>query len=232
MVIVITLIAVAAITVSTVAQSTVSIHADQAVSTAIITSTSLATDTQTFTTTTTTSQQQTTTADTTSTNTPTTGTPYVMNCIGSNLSFCQLKVTPICQNNGCQAPCVSGNCYSFGSPYFCSAYACYYGQPYSYESQYSPSLCQPSSSSNSTVQCSGYIHQDQNGCVELAIPFLAPWLETQAYQYYTLNNLPAAYPSAGSWVTVTGQLQQDNPTSTYPYGPMCPINTIIVSSIS
>jgi hypothetical protein len=228
--ILVALIVVVAVALGAVVQTTTLVHAPAAVSTVIVTNTSLVTYIQTSSTTITTSQQQTTTADTTAMTTATIETPYVMNCVGSNLSFCQLKVTPSCQNGGCQAPCVGGDCYYSGSPYYCSTYACYYGQPYSYETRYSPSLCQ--TSSNSTVQCSGYLHQDQNGCMELAIPFLAPWLETQAYQYYTLTNLPMTYPPTGSWVTVSGQLQQDNLTSPIPYAPMCPINTIVVSSIS
>jgi len=235
--------------------STVSPHMPTSASTAVVTNTSLVEDIQTSTSTTT--SMMTTTAATVMTTTTsatmmTTATsasgtataaatgngPYVMNCIGSNLNYCQVKVTPMCQNGGCAAPCVGGNCYYNGAPYFCSSYSCYYGQPYSYSSQYSPALCQPSSSSNSTssngtVQCSGYLHQDQNGCVELAIPFLAPWLDAQAYQYYTLNNLPSSYPSIGSWVTVTGVLQQQGYSGgSYPYGSSCPGNAITVSSIT
>ena len=218
--------------------STLSPHMSTSVSTAVVTNTSVVEDIQTSTTTTTSlmtstaATVMTTTTAQTATTPGTTGSPYVMNCNGSNLSFCQVTVSPTCQNTSCQAPCSGGNCYYYGSPYFCSSYACYYGQPYSYNPQLYPPLCQSSSSSNSTVQCSGYLHQDPNGCVELAIPFLAPWLETQAYQYYTLTNLPAAYPPIGTWVTVTGLLQRGYYTGTYPYGSVCPGNTITVSSIS
>ena len=253
-VIVIVLVVVAAVGAGI--YSTVSPHMPTA-ATAVVTNTSIVEDIQTSTSTTT-SLMTTTAAATVMTTTSATmmtsatnatmmttpdatGSPYVMNCIGSNLNYCQVKVTPTCGNSGCQAPCAGGNCYYNGSPYFCSSYSCYYGQPYSYNPQYSPNLCQPASSSNSsnstssngTVQCSGYLHQDQNGCVELAIPFLAPWLETQAYQYYTLSNLPASYPPIGSWVTVTGLVQQQGYSGgSYPYGSVCPGNTITVSSIT
>ncbi len=240
--VVIVLVAVAAIGAGV--YSTVGPHMPTS-ATAVITNTSIVEDIQTSTSTTTSlitttaaTMMTTTTSATMMTTTPSTGNSstgtggYVMNCIGSNLNYCQVKVTPSCQNNGCQAPCSGGNCYYNGAPYFCSSYACYYGQPYSYNPQYSPSLCQPSSSSNSTVECSGYLHQEQNGCVELAIPFLAPWLETQAYQYYTLSNLPTSYPPIGSWVTVTGLLQRGYYAGSYPYGSVCPGNTITVSLIT
>jgi len=89
-------------------------------------------------------------------------------------------------------------------------------------------LCQ-SSSVNDTVQCSGYIYHDTSGCVELAIPYVNPdYLESVAYQYYTLRNLPS-FVSSG-WVTVTGQLNQGFTVS--PSGGVCPLNYIQVSSIS
>lgn len=88
-------------------------------------------------------------------------------------------------------------------------------------------LCQPSGV-NGTVQCSGYIYHDTGGCVELAIPYVSPdYLESVAYQYYTLRNL-SFVPSG--WVTVTGQLYQGFNTS--PSGGVCPANYIEVSAIS
>lgn len=91
------------------------------------------------------------------------------------------------------------------------------------------SLCQ-SLGVNSTVQCSGYIYHDASGCVELAIPFVnLDYLESVAYQYYTLRNLPSSFASSG-WVTVTGQLYQGFNGS--PSGGICPANYIEVSAIS
>ncbi len=91
------------------------------------------------------------------------------------------------------------------------------------------SLCQ-SSSVNGNVECSGYIYHDTGGCVELAIPFVNPdYLETVAYQYYTLRNLPTSFASSG-WVTVTGHLYQGFNVS--PSGGLCPSNYIDVSAVS
>jgi hypothetical protein len=91
------------------------------------------------------------------------------------------------------------------------------------------SLCQ-SSSVNGTVQCSGYIYHDTGGCVELAIPYVnLEYLESVAYQYYTLRNLPPSFASSG-WVTVTGQLYQGFNVS--PIGGVCPANYIEVNAIS
>ena len=190
---------------------------------AVVTDTSIMMDIQTVT-----SYSMTTSL---STVTASTASPYALSCNNSNLSVCQ--VTPSCQKSSCQA-CYGSSCNSSWSPYYCSYYACYYQQSnyYANAPYYNNNVCQPSNSSNSTVQCSGYLHQDQNGCIELAVPFLASWLETQAYQYYTLSNLPLAYPPTGSWVTVTGQLQQGYFAGSYPYGSACPGNTIAVSSIN
>ncbi|MGO9643584.1 MAG: hypothetical protein ACLPY5_02420 [Candidatus Bathyarchaeia archaeon] len=98
--------------------STVSPHMPTSASTSVVTNTSIVEDIQTSTSTTTNlmtataaTVMTTTTAATMMTTTPATGTPYVMNCIGSNLNYCQVKVTPSCQNSGCQAPCSGGNCY-------------------------------------------------------------------------------------------------------------------------
>ena len=89
------------------------------------------------------------------------------------------------------------------------------------------SLCQPTGGNN-TVQCSGYIYHDTSGCVELAIPFVDPYyLDSVAYQYYTLHDLPS-YQFSG-WVTVTGQLYQGFNLS--PSGSVCPLNYINVSTV-
>ena len=120
--------------------------------------------------------------------------------------------------------------YYYGqSPYYCSYNynSCYVNGPlqYSYNS-----ACQ-STGSNNLSQCSGYIHQDQNGCVELSVPLYSPYNTAQIYQYYTLYNLPASYPPYGSWVTVTGQVYAgSNPG--FLYGTTCPGNSINVTSIS
>jgi len=126
------------------------------------------------------------------------------------------------------------NGYSYGyyygqSPYYCSYNynSCYVNGPlqYSYNS-----ACQ-STGSNNLSQCSGYMHQDQNGCVELSVPLYSPYNTAQIYQYYTLYNLPASYPPLGSWVTVTGQVYAGSSPG-FPYGATCPGNSINVTSIS
>jgi hypothetical protein len=91
-------------------------------------------------------------------------------------------------------------------------------------------LCQ-STSGNDTVECSGYLSEPTNGCIQLAIPYINPdLLESTAYQYYTLRNAPSTLPSPGSWVTVTGQLGQGFTPGLN--GAACPGNYINVSSIS
>ena len=108
----------------------------------------------------------------------------------------------------------------------CSYYGCYYTPP-AYASI--SDLCK-TTNQNGTVQCSGYIYQPGGPCTELAIPYYNPEiLESTAYLYLTLYNLPSNYPS-GAWVTVTGQLNQGySPGS---YGALCTSNYINVSSIS
>lgn len=92
------------------------------------------------------------------------------------------------------------------------------------------SLCN-SASGNNTVQCSGILSEPTDGCVELAIPYTNPdLLESTAYQWYTLRNLPSTLPTPGTWVTVTGQLSQGYTEGTN--GAACPGNYINVSSIS
>ena len=113
-----------------------------------------------------------------------------------------------------------------GSGYYnCGTYGCTppnlgaYGNP-----------CQ-STGGNNTVQCSGYLSEPTNGCTELAIPYTNPdLLESTAYQWYTLRNVPSTLPSAGTWVTVTGQLSQGYTAGTN--GAACPGNYINVNSIS
>lgn len=120
--------------------------------------------------------------------------------------------------------------YYYGqSPYYCSYNynSCYVNGP----SQYSYNSACQSTSSNNTSQCSGYLHQDQNGCVELSVPLYSPYNTAQVYQYYTLNNLPSSYPPIGSWVTVTGQVYPGSSPG-FPYGTACPGNYINVTSIS
>ena len=109
----------------------------------------------------------------------------------------------------------------------CSYYGCYNTPP-----AYAPisDLCK-TTDQNSTVQCSGYIHQPSSACTELAIPYYNPnILESTAYLYLTLINLPSNIPSSGTWVTVTGELNQGySPGS---YGVLCTSNYINVATIS
>ncbi|MGD0423288.1 MAG: hypothetical protein ABSA92_07500 [Candidatus Bathyarchaeia archaeon] len=101
-------------------------------------------------------------------------------------------------------------------------YNCFYPAP-GYNS-----LCR--SIVNGDVECSGYVYHDTGGCVELAIPYVNPdYLESVAYQYYTLRNLPISFATSG-WVTVTGQLHQGFNVS--PSGGLCPANYIEVSAVS
>lgn len=69
-------------------------------------------------------------------------------------------------------------------------------------------MCQSLNQNGTLQQCSGYLYQPSNGgCMKLAIPYINPdVLETTAYVYYTLQNLPSSTPPTGSWVTVTGQV--------------------------
>lgn len=107
-------------------------------------------------------------------------------------------------------------------------YNCRYPGPY--PGSWNPNTCQPTSESNSTVQCSGYLSQYENGCLVLAIPVQNPDLyEDTVYLYYTLHNLPSSYPAPGSWVTLSGQLYQGYNQS--PTGAACPGNYVNVTSI-
>ena len=118
-----------------------------------------------------------------------------------------------------------------GSGYqYANCYQYSYCYPGNYNGNYYTPPCQ-STGNNNTVQCSGYLYQPSNGCVELAIPIDNPYLfESRAYQYYALQNLPSSIPPISSWVTVTGQLHQGQNMA--PNGASCPGNYIIVNSIS
>lgn len=119
------------------------------------------------------------------------------------------------------------NCPYYGCSYQPPPYYTYPG--YDIYGNFNPPC--KSTSSNNTVQCSGYIDQNQNGCIVLVIPIRNPYyLESLIFQYYTLHNLPSSYPSMGTWVTVNGQLYQGYNTGSN--GAACPGNYINVTSIS
>jgi len=103
---------------------------------------------------------------------------------------------------------------------------CPYGQAEICNTMYNP--CQ-SPSNNSTTQCVGHLYQDSNGCVELAFSVFSPYGLVSS-QYYTLVDLPSSYPPIGTWVTVTGILNQGYNSASN--GSACPGNYIIVTSIS
>lgn len=127
-----------------------------------------------------------------------------------------------CNYNGCY--------YNPGYNYqSCSYYGCYYNGLPGYNNYDYTNICP--SVGNNTVQCSGYLYRNQNGCVLLSIPINnGYWFETPVYQYYTLQNLPANYQNTGGWFTVTGQMNRGYNVS--PTGAACPGNYIIVNSIS
>jgi hypothetical protein len=82
---------------------------------------------------------------------------------------------------------------------------------------------------NGTVQCVGYLYENQNSCFEIVIPIVSS-IGLVSSQYYTLQKLPASYPAIGTWVSVTGQLHQGpNFSST---GAACPGNYLNVTSIT
>lgn len=88
--------------------------------------------------------------------------------------------------------------------------------------------CQLTGNSN-TVQCSGFLYQPSDGCVEIAVPIdNGYWFESRVYQYYTLQNLPSSFNPSWRWVTVTGQLYQGYNLA--PTGAPCPGNYIVVST--
>lgn len=115
--------------------------------------------------------------------------------------------------------------YSGSAYYNCGPYGCSPPSLGGYSN-----LCQ-ATDQNNTVYCSGYLSEPDNGCIQLAIPYTNPdLLESTAYQFYTLRNVPSALPPAGSWVTVTGQLGQGyTPGSN---GAACPADYINVSAVS
>ena len=128
--------------------------------------------------------------------------------------------------------------YGYGQYYGnCGYYGCYYPNPtpnfnYSYPnpgSYYNLNYlsCQ-STGSNNMVQCWGYLYQNSNGCVLLAVQ-VDNGFTSQVYQYYTLQNLPSTYPPPGTWVTVNGQLYQAYNASP---SAACPASYINVTSIS
>ncbi len=114
-----------------------------------------------------------------------------------------------CPPSNCQQPCYYNNC-----------------QGYCYSNDCDFNVCQ--SIGNNTTQCSGYLYQDKNGCVELVIPIGSP-VAQPSYQFYTLQDLPSSHPAFGSWVTVTGQVYRGSNTG--PNGAACPGNYIVVTSI-
>ena len=83
--------------------------------------------------------------------------------------------------------------------------------------------------SGNLIQCSGNLLQSPNGCVVLGF-LVRSSIGLISTQYYTLQNLPSSYPSVGSWVIVTGQLNQGANFS--PSGAACPGNYISVTSIT
>jgi hypothetical protein len=87
----------------------------------------------------------------------------------------------------------------------------------------------PSPSNNNQVQCFGYLYQDPSSCVILVIPVYSS-IGLLSYQYYTLQKLPSTFPPIGTWVSVTGELNQGNNYSSTGAG--CPGNYINVASIS
>ena len=128
----------------------------------------------------------------------------------------------VCGPNGCSTVagytqlCGSSNC----APGQCGPNGCYYIP------------CQ--STGQNTIQCSGYLYQASNGCIELQIPVAnsVDNVVTSATQFFTLHSLPLALnpsnPSIGTWVTVTGSLHQG--ANTGPNGAACPGNYINVTS--
>ena len=91
-------------------------------------------------------------------------------------------------------------------------------------------LCE-ATGQNDTVNCSGYLSEPDDGCLQLAIPYNNPYvLESTAYVFYSLRNAPSALPPAGSWITVTGQLGQGYTQGSN--GAACPGNYINVGKVS
>jgi hypothetical protein len=108
----------------------------------------------------------------------------------------------------------------------CGYYGCYPAQGYTY----TPCM---SIGTGNTVTCNGYLIQNGNGCVQVSVPITDPdyWNSGIWYVHYTLQKLPSPYPTRGSWVQVTGQLNITN-TSISANSAACSPNTITVTSIT
>ena len=141
-------------------------------------------------------------------------------------------VYPTCGSNGCSFQvCAPNGCSSAaGYTQLCGSTNCSL-------SQCGPNGCYDTtcqSTGQNTIQCSGYLYQGSNGCLELQVPVANSVnnVMTSATQFYTLHNLPSSLnpsnPSIGSWVTVTGSLHQGANTSSN--GDACPGNYINVTS--
>ena len=107
---------------------------------------------------------------------------------------------------------------------------CYYNSNCGFNSpgNYNQLQC-PSLTMNNTVQCVGVLYQNANSCVILVIPVYSP-IGLVSNQYYTLQQLPSSYPSIGTWVSVSGQLNRGSNLSST--GAACPGNYINVASIT
>jgi hypothetical protein len=114
-------------------------------------------------------------------------------------------------------------------PYY-PGYPGYYGGYPSYPAYVSAyGACGFGVGYGSNVQCTGYVYEAPNGCVELVIQVVNPYSYTSALQYYTLHNLSSTPPS-GTLVTVQGQMYRGYNTSST--GSACPGNYINVTSIT
>jgi len=121
-------------------------------------------------------------------------------------------------------------CYPYPYPPYYPSYPGYYpGYPAypSYSGAYGG--CGYGVTYADNVQCTGYIYQAPNGCIELVVQVINPYSYTSALQYYTLHNL-STVPPGGTLVTIRGQMYQGYNTS--PTGAACPGNYINVSSVS
>jgi hypothetical protein len=146
-----------------------------------------------------------------------------------------------CGSNSCVYPSCGANSCSFQ---VCGPSGCTTAAGYTQmcgNANCAPSQCGPNGCYyiachavvQDTVQCSGYILQAQNGCVELQVPVANSqngMMMTSASQFFTLHNLPLNTSSAvGTWVTVTGSVHQG--ANTAPNGAACPGNYINVTSM-
>jgi hypothetical protein len=110
----------------------------------------------------------------------------------------------------------------------CGYYGCYPSQGY----QYTP--CTSVGSGTNTVTCYGYLIQSGNGCTQISVLTTDPdyWRSGIQYVHYTLQDLPASYPSIGNWVDVTGQLSITNTSIAAANSAACSPNTLSVTSIT